>query len=196
MTFNIDSYEKMAKYALGVKSMRLKYDRWLQTVLTNIVDEEIIQPIKEAMLSHEYSQKIIDGTDIEEIITMGRLVRIKIKSEYFADLGDGEYFDVALAREEGTEDHWVEPLRYPTALRDPQTGATSEKPTPEQTKDEGVRALHWVSKWGEHMFSTGHVVGGIPARHLVKMIVDRNKGKVIERIKTEFQAWKNEILKT
>jgi hypothetical protein len=178
---NIRNHQEVLEYGIGVKVMRMRYDRWLQTVVVKILEEEILIPIWDAMKSHDYSQKIIDGTDIHQIVREGRKVIVKVRSDYMAEKPDGSTFDVARAREYGTVDHWIEP---------------KSRNDPLGLQTDGPKALHWVTDWGEQAFSKGHVVGGIPARHLVEMIVNRNGPKVKERIKAEFEAWKKDIFNT
>ena len=178
------TFEDVEKFGLAVDIIQMRYTRWLQTVVTRIVDEEIVQPIKESMRQYGYSQKIIDGTDIDLISLRGKQVTVKIKSEYFAEQPDGTFFDVAVAREEGTKDHWIEPKESPTITAE-LSGAFVKK-----------KALHWKTPYGENVFSKGHEVSGIEARHVVKRGIEQGKAKTIERIKQEFEDWKNEILKT
>jgi len=178
------------KFAMGAKILKMRYDAWIQERAVQIVREEIIEPLHDAMRSHGYSDKIIEGTDIDRIMIQGKQVSIKIKSEYYADNG----FDVALAREMGTKPHWVEPLLYPANLRTAK-GTTSKMTGPDYQKLTGKQALHWM-EGGENRFSKGHTVGGIPARGLVKMITNQGRDKAVKRIIDEFTAWRNDILNT
>ena len=178
MTLHLSSPEEVEKFAMGIDTIKMRYEGWLQTRVTEIVREEIITPLHNAMRSHNYSDKIIEGTDISEIVIQGKRLKIKIKSEYFAKNG----FDVALAREKGTKPHWVEPLRVGSIL------AESDPNIP--------KALHWTTRGGEDAFSKGHITGGIEARGLVEMITNQGREKVIKRIRDEFVAWRDEILKT
>ena len=184
---SITTTEQIERIVQGVDIMKMRYELFVQTVVTRIVNEEIIQPLKEAMRSHGYSQKIIDGTDLEAIVLSGKKLRVRIKSEYFAQQPDGSFFDVAVAREEGTKDHWIEPIG---------------KDAPAYTKSEEAqgrtvpKALHWETPSGEHAFSKGHVVKGIEARHLVERTIAWGKPKVQTRIRQEFEKWKVDILKT
>ena len=192
MTLKLSNEADIERLAFDLTSMSMRYDRWLQTALTKIVEEEILVPIWESMKAHNYSQKIIDGTDIEVIIRKGKKVTIRIVSKYKTEGG----FDVAKGREYGTADHWIEPkMGDPTALRDPKTGATSQYPTKEQIKKStGKKALHWVNKWGEEFFSKGHITGGIEQKMIVSRAVAFGTGKVRQRVKDDFKKWRNDIL--
>jgi len=182
----ITSTEQIERIVLGVKTMRMRYHRFAQVMVTRIVDEEIIQPLKNAMRSHGYDQKIIDGTDLEAIVLSGRKLRVRIKSEYWAEQDDGTFFDVALGREEGTSDHWVEPIgKNAPAYVKSQRAAGKKVP----------KSLHWKTDGG-NAFSAGHMVSGIEARHLVERTIRWNKPKCQERIREEFELWKADILKT
>jgi len=183
--------QDIEKFGMGVKILKMRYDSWLQERAVEIVREEIIIPLHDAMRSHGYSDKIIEGTDIDRIMVVGKKVSIKIKSEYFAKNG----FDVALAREVGTKPHWVEPLKYPTNLKTAK-GTTSRTTGPDYQKLTGKQALHWKGSSGEDMFSKGHITGGIEARGLVKLITAQGRDKAVQRIREEFIAWRNDILNT
>lgn len=92
------------------------------------------------MKQKNYSQKIIDGTTIQNIFVDGAgFVQFDVISEYDTD----ESFDVATAREEGTRDHIIRPR-----------------------KPNGV--LRWVAKTGEILYRKFARVKGIRASHIVR----------------------------
>ena len=77
---------------------------------------KILQEIKQRMRANNFSPKIIDGTEVGPIdIIGGNKAQIHFISEYESESG----FDVANAREEGTDDHIIRPKRPDGALRIP-----------------------------------------------------------------------------
>ena len=91
------------------------------------------------MKQKDYSQKIIDGTTIENIIVdSSGFVQFDVISEYDTEQG----FDVATARESGTRAHIIKPR-----------------------KEGGV--LRWFAKNGEPIFARFVRNKGIKASHIV-----------------------------
>ena len=74
------------------------------TTLRKFANIIITEKIHQNMRSAGFSEKIIDGTFLDNIEIIGRTkARLFFISEYFSETG----FDVALAREEGTDKHEV-----------------------------------------------------------------------------------------
>lgn len=87
--------------------------RFIEDAVIRLADQEILQPIKTKMRQANYSQKIIDGTTIENIeVGSGGFVTFDIISDYEAD-----GFDVATAREDGTKPHTIKPKKQNGVLR-------------------------------------------------------------------------------
>ena len=74
MTLKLSDEKDLDRFAFDLTSLHMKYDRWLQTTANKIVEEEVMIPIWESMRAHGYSQKIIDGTEIDVIIRRGKKV--------------------------------------------------------------------------------------------------------------------------
>ena len=77
--------------------------------LERAADDAILTDIHRDMESNEFSKKIIDKTFVGpiELFANGKKARVHFISEYVSDDG----FDVSEAREEGTRDHDVFPLK-------------------------------------------------------------------------------------
>jgi len=74
------------------------------TTLRKFANIIIVDKIHQNMRDAGFSEKIIEGTFLDNIEIIGsRKARLFFISEYFSQTG----FDVALAREEGTDDHDV-----------------------------------------------------------------------------------------
>lgn len=137
-----------------------------QATLTREIGEQIIQRIHQKMRSAGFSEKIIEGTTLDNIeILSSKKVRLFFRSEYFAKTG----FDVALAREEGTDDHFIEPLS---------TGSPFvEKP----------EALHGGQKWP--YFSKGHMVSGMLPLFIVRNTVKEMTPHLQDEYNRQFTNW-------
>ena len=95
------------KLVFNVTRFEMQYPRFIEESARKIIDEEILQPIKIAMKSFDYSDKIIDDTTIENLFVDGSgFIQFDVVSDYKTELG----FDVAKAREEGTKNHFIKPL--------------------------------------------------------------------------------------
>src|SRR3989304_2551330 len=129
------------------------------------------------MLATGHSIKIINGVTLESVIIRGKEIKIRVRSEYFADNG----FDVAVAVENGTKKHWVEPKERGSSIIGTPTG------------DRPKKALHWESN-GKNFFSKGHIVGGIPKHHIIRDTIKEFAPQTKEKITTALSAWTNSIL--
>ena len=77
--------------------------------LERAADDAILTDIHRDMETNEFSKKIIDRTFVGpiELSSNGKKAKVHFISEYVSDAG----FDVSEAREEGTRDHDVFPLK-------------------------------------------------------------------------------------
>ena len=113
--------------------------RFIEATVLRLAQEEILLPIKAKMKSNHYSQKIIDGTTIENIFVDGSgFVQFDIISEYDTEEG----FDVATAREDGTRPHTIRPRDSNGILRF--VIKTGEVLYRKFTRNPGIRASHIV----------------------------------------------------
>ena len=175
----LNTTEEVIEYGMGLRVIQQRYERWLQTVVAEVIEDEILHPLWDMMRAHGYSEKIIEGTDVNHILREGKKVKITVSSVYNAVNPDtGAKFDVAKARENGTTAHWIEPKK---------------KSDPLGLYQDGPDVLHWVTEWGNHAFSKGHTVGGIPASHLVRDIVKVKKAAVKVILAEKFATWKDDI---
>ncbi len=106
MSSSITSPEDVNRLLFDLVRFEQQAPRFIEEAVQRIGNEEIILPIKEKMRQENYSQKIIDGTRIDNIfVDGGGFVQFDVVSEYDTDKG----FDVAKAREKGTKAHIVRP---------------------------------------------------------------------------------------
>lgn len=122
------------------------YKDFIEKNALKLAHDLVVPKIVAKMLGADFSRKIWQNTDAIKAVWNGSKVTIYFKSEYFTETG----FDVALAREKGTDvskggKHWVEP------------------------KEKG--ALHWIQD-GKGRFSQGHYVSGMKALKIVETTLD------------------------
>lgn len=133
----IDDIKRFRQKITGLKIQLFQFQ---STTIRNFANNIIVDKIHQNMRAAGFDEKIIDGTFLDNIELVGRRkVRLFFRSEYFSETG----FDVALAREEGTERHFIKP--------------------------KNVKALHGGSKWP--FFSKGHWVDGMLALFIVSQTV-------------------------
>ena len=118
--------------------------------LEKAADEAILTDIHREMEAAGISKKIIETTYVGNVeIIDGRIARVHIISDYVPDNG----FDVGEAREEGTDDHMIRPVKK--------------------------KALSWIDpRTGKRRFdSVGHMVSGLPRLLIVERTISRNSSK-------------------
>lgn len=115
----------------------MQYRNFIKVRGKEIADQYILEPTKKRMREIGYSQKIIEGTSIEnfELDTNGEMT-----FDLVSDYQSGTGFDVARAREYGTIEHFVAPVVK--------------------------RALSFLVN-GMRYFSSGHWVRGITPSNVV-----------------------------
>jgi hypothetical protein len=165
MTFQVQlkTVEDIKRFQTKIISLKIQLFEFQATTLRVLANEIIVERIHEKMRSEGFSEKIIDGTILDNIELIGRKkARLYFRSEYFSKTN----FDVALAREEGTDRHFIEPKSAPEFKKKP-------------------KALHGGSKWP--YFSKGHEVDGIPSLEIVSSTVR----EMTESLQDEFNRQQN-----
>lgn len=156
MSNNISSQQDVMKLVFNLTRFEMQYTRFIEGVTRQIIDQEILQPIKSAMKVFGYSQKIIDGTTMENLLVDdGGFIQFDIVSDYTSESG----FDVAKAREEGTKRHFIKPIN--------------------------VKALVWIVGGFIKAFSKGHWVKGITKSNIIKKTIQTRFPIAQERITQE-----------
>lgn len=151
----ISSQQDVMKLLFNVTRFEMQYPRFIEETARRIIDEEILQPIKTAMKSFDYSEKIINDTTIENLFVDGNgFIQFDVVSDYKSESG----FDVAKAREEGTKDHFIKPV--------------------------AKAAISWVAG-GVRQFSKGHWVKGFTKSNIIKKTTEARFPIAQERISQE-----------
>jgi len=103
-TLVLRTINDIKRFRLKTTSFKMQLFVFQSTTLRKFADIIITDKIHQNMRDAGFSEKIIDGTFLDNIELRGRTkARLFFISEYFSETG----FDVALAREEGTDDHDV-----------------------------------------------------------------------------------------
>ncbi len=126
------------------------------------VNELIVDKITDKMRENNFSQKIWMGTKILSSSIENNQIIVTIQNYYFSETG----FDVAIAREYGTKDHWIRPRLK--------------------------QALSWI-KEGKRLFSKGHIVSGIKSLLIIKNTVKEQIPEVQNRINQDVEEFKKAV---
>lgn len=160
----IPSVEWAKAYKLRNTRFQHLYKDFLKTKTTELVNKLIVDPIVEEMRRNEVSRKIYENVVVNKVKVNNDGIYINIHSEYFAESG----FDVALAREKGTEDHWIRPT---------------------ESKD---GKLHWLQN-GVWASSGGHIVSGLPKLNIIELMIEKGEYELQTKLNEEFKKWKQSI---
>ena len=155
-TSDINAYKnKIAHTKSNLDMVTLRSaERW--------VNELVIDKIQEEMRKNDFSQKIWMSTKIISSKIENDKIIITIQNYYFSESG----FDVAIAREYGTKDHWIRPT---------------------------VKlALSWIQQ-GKRLFSKGHIVSGIKSLYIIRNTVKDQSAEVQSKIKQDVDDWMKSV---
>jgi hypothetical protein len=117
------------------------------------------------MKQNNVSRKIYEQVIVEDVILNEGMILIKIHCEYFSDDG----FDVAVAREYGTEDHMIRP---------------------KGKENGGANSLSWI-QGGMRRFSKGHMVSGLPRLNIIERRVEEGEYELQRALYEEYRKWKS-----
>lgn len=165
----IPSVEWAEKYKLKVTRMNHLYKDFLKTKVTELANKHMVDPIIEQMRIHDVHRKIYESVIVKDVIVNNQGISFKIYSEYFSEDG----FDVALAREKGTEDHMIRP---------------------KGKRNGGSDVLAWI-QGGQKRFSAGHMVSGLPRLNLIELGVEKGEYELQQALNEEARKWRQDILR-
>ena len=158
----IPSVEWVEQHRLKQIRFQHLYKDFLKVKITELINKLIVDPIVEEMRRAGVSEKIYRNVIVRYVNVTEDGIHAEIYNEYYSDEG----FDVALAREEGTEDHWIRPRKK--------------------------QSLSWIQD-GKRMSSGGHKVTGLPRLKIIPKMIERGELALQEQINAEFQKWKTTI---
>lgn len=157
---NIPSASDISAYRNKISHFKNNSDHIFLRSAERWVNELVIDEIQRKMRENKFSQKIWMGTKIISSRIENNQAIITIQNYYFSESG----FDVAVAREYGTKDHWVRPT---------------------------VKlALSWIQQ-GRRLFSKGHIVSGIKSLHIIRDVIKEQMPEVKRRIDQDFEEWRD-----
>ena len=168
------------KYRYNVIRYSHNYRSFLMNKIKELTNKVIVDPIIDEMKRFNVHRKIYESVVVESVEIEDDFINIRIHCEYFAENG----FDVALAREKGTIDHFIQPLRYANQFTSVDDNLVRNLP----------KALSWIQN-GKRRFSKGHMVSGLPRLNIIENIVERNQYELQEKINEEFKKWKNFVFR-
>jgi hypothetical protein len=143
------------------------YKDFIKTKATELANKLIIDPIIEEMKQNNVSRKIYEQVIVEDVMLNEGTILIKIHCEYFSEEG----FDVAVAREYGTEDHMIRP---------------------KGKENGGADSLSWI-QGGMKRFSKGHMVSGLPRLNIIERRVEEGEYELQQAMNEEYRKWKKSI---
>lgn len=164
------------------KTIHLKhnYKDFLEKKTTELANKLLVDPIQEEMRAKGVSRKIWENVEVAKVVVNSAGIYIRIHNEYFAESG----FDVALAREEGTDDHFIQPLRDAQQFSRLDPAITSNLP----------KALSWIQN-GVRRFSKGHWVSGLPRLNIIQTMLEKQEYELQTQLNDAFRKWKQDIMK-
>lgn len=163
----IPSSEWVEKFRLKqTRFLHLRTD-WLKVKVAQLANQMIIDPIVEEMKRMGVSEKIYRNVKLLTPTITPKNIFLRVHSEFFAENG----FDVALAREKGTDQdnggkHWIRP---------------KEK-----------KALKWIEQ-GNARFSGGHQVSGLPRLNIIQKTIERKQYDLQQKLNEAFTDWKESL---
>jgi len=163
----IPSVEWAKSNKLKVIRFQHLYKDFIKTKATELANKLIIDPIIEEMKQNNVSRKIYEQVIVEDVILNEGMILIKIQCEYFSEEG----FDVAVAREYGTEDHMIRP---------------------KGKENGGADSLSWI-QGGMRRFSKGHMVSGLPRLNIIERRVEEGEYELQQAMNEEYRKWKESI---
>ena len=175
----IPSLERAQKYKQRVIRLQHLYKDWLEKKVTELANKLIVDPIQDEMRAKGVSRKIWENVEVGAVVVHRDGVYVRIHNEYFAESG----FDVAVAREEGTSDHFIQPLRDAQQFSRVDPAIVANLP----------KALSWIQN-GVRRFSKGHWVTGLPRLNIIQNVIESQEYILQQTLNEEFKRWKRQIL--
>ena len=122
----------------------------------------VIDEIQNRMRNANFSQKIWMNTKIITSKIEGNKIIVTFQNYYFSESG----FDVAIAREYGTKDHWIRP--------------------------KFKQLLSWIQD-GRRLFSRGHIVSGIKSLYIIRDVVKEQMPEIQRMLAKDIEEWRKSV---
>ncbi len=158
----IPSVTEVQRYKNKVSHLKNNLNDVILRSAERWVNELIVDKIQDRMRENNFSHKIWMSTKVMSSAIENDQVIVTIQNYYFSESG----FDVAIAREYGTKDHWIRPrLKL---------------------------ALSWIQQ-GKRLFSQGHMVSGIKSLFIIRDVVKENTQEVQNKIAQDVEDFKSSV---
>lgn len=176
----IPSKEWAERYRLQVIHYKATWKDFVKLKATELANKLFVDNIQERYREQGVSRKIWENVIVKKVIVTDVGILVKLYNEYYSEEG----FDVALAREKGTDDHFIQPLRNAMQFTRVDPNIVSNLP----------KALSWI-QGGVRRFSKGHWVSGLPRLDTFQEVVMENEYEFQTQLNDEFKRWKNNIFR-
>lgn len=163
----IPSVEWVKQYRNKLYHYQHNNKDFLKMKVKELANKMIVDPIRDEMERMGVHRKIWESVVVQDVVVENDVINIKIHSEYFAENG----FDVAYAREFGTEDHMIRP---------------------KGKENGGADSLAWIQN-GVQRFSKGHKVSGLPRLNIIEQTIEKNEYELQQKLIEEYKKWKDGI---
>ena len=147
----ITSLAELKVIQAKLKSLKNTLPALQKQAIDKAANEDVLEEIKKEMMANDFSPKIIDAT----FVGRTEIVGTKSRTHFISDYESEDGFDVSVAREEGTRDHFIAP-----------------------TKPNGV--LRWEGADGVIRFSKGHNVSGIERLLIIERTLKSKENDFLE----------------
>ncbi len=146
----ISSLAELKAFQQTIKVLIAAFPLIQTNAVLDFAQNDILAEMKRKMNLEDFSQKIIDATFIGPIVLLPDKIQVHFISNYVAPENN---FDVSEAREEGTRDHDVRPLRKGGTLR-------------------------WFADTGEPIFAKKSHPAGIERLLIIEKTIKENESEV------------------
>ncbi len=163
----IPTVEWAKKYKNRVVRFQHLHKDFLKTKARELANKMVVDVIRDEMERMGVHRKIWESVVVKDVVVENDVINIKIHSEYFAENG----FDVAVAREFGTDDHMIRP---------------------KGKNNGGAEALSWI-QGGKRRFSAGHMVSGLPRLNIIEETIEKTEYELQQELIQEFKKWKKDL---
>lgn len=156
------------------------HKNFIETKARELANKMIVDPIRDEMERMGVHRKIWESVIVKDVVydTRAKVLLIRIHSEYFAENG----FDVAVAREYGTKDHFIQPLSSASQFTSVDPNLIKNLP----------KTLSWIQD-GKRRFSKGHMVSGLPRLNIIRQTIEKTEFDIHEKLWEEYKKWLNDL---
>ena len=172
----IPDRKSIADYKSRLAHLKNNYNDFLKVKITEHANKIIVDEIIRRMQQNKFSDKIWTNTYLKEVKITDRKIIVTIESKYTIQSG----FDVAVAREFGTKDHFIQPIS--------KTHGSQFSKLDKNVVAKLPKVLSWIQN-GVRMFSKGHMVSGMKSLRIINKTIKEKRPELQAKINEEFEKW-------